>query len=424
MAIGAGQNMQIADLVRLANQAMQAGRLDDATRLWSQVRTLAPGHPQALLHLGQHQLYRGDPAGARALLEQAAGADPANPVVPLNLSAAFRALGDGGGELAALNRALAIDPYFFPALLAKAMYFERIGRRREAARIYKDVLTIAPPQPEEWAQKPLLHAREIVDQNTAELEAFLDAKLAATRARYDGATLSRFDECKDIMAGAKQVQVQRPTMLAFPRLPAIPFYERRDFPWLAEVEGATAAIREELLVLLREDAAEFGAYVNHPDDVPLNQWAELNRSPKWSAYFLWSNGVRVDAHCARCPRTAAIVDRLPMATVPGAAPAAFFSTLAPRTLIPPHTGVTNTRLIVHIPLIVPEGCWFRVGNEKREWRPGEALIFDDTIEHEAWNGSDQLRAILIFDIWNPYLSEAERALVCELVAGYEDYYAS
>ena len=424
MAIGSGQNTQIAELVRLANQAMQTGRLDEATRLWTQVRASMPGHPQALLHLGQHQLYRGDAAAARVLLEQAAAADPANPVVPLNLSAAFRAMGDSFNELAALNRALAIDPYFFPALLAKGMYFERIGRRKEAAKIYKDVLTIAPPHPEEWAQKPLQHAREIVDQNTAALEAFLDRKLAAVRARFDETPLNRFDECKDILTGAKQVQMQRPTMLHFPRLPAIPFYDRSDFPWLAEVEGATAAIREELLVLLREDAEEFGAYVNHPDDAPLNQWAALNRSPKWSAYFLWSNGARVDEHCVRCPKTAAILDRAPMATVPGAAPAVFFSTLAPRTLIPPHTGVTNTRLIVHIPLIVPEGCWFRVGNEKREWKPGEALIFDDTIEHEAWNGSDQLRAILIFDIWNPYLNEAERALVCELLAGVEAYYAS
>jgi aspartyl/asparaginyl beta-hydroxylase (cupin superfamily) len=424
MAIGASHNPQVSELVRLANQAMQAGRLDDAARLWSQVRTLVPAHPQALLHLGQHQLFRGDAAGARTLLEQASAADPANPIAPLNLASAHRALGDPRGELAALNRALSIDPYFFPALLAKAMYFERIGQRKEAAKVYKDVLTIAPAQPEEWARKPLEHARAVVDDNVKALGAFLDRKLAATRAHYSSSELARFDECRDILTGAKHVQVQRPTMMTFPRLPAIPFYERRDFPWLSEVEDATAAIREEVLVLLRDDAREFGAYVNHPDDAPLNQWAELNHSPKWSAYFLWSNGVRVDAHCARCPRTSAILDRLPLASVPGAAPAAFFSTLAPKTLIPPHTGVTNTRLIVHIPLIVPEGCWFRVGNEKREWKPGEALIFDDTIEHEAWNGSDQLRAILIFDIWNPYLSEAERALVCELLAGVEAYYAA
>ena len=399
---------------------MQMGRLDEAARLWNQVRTIQPNNPAALLHLGQHQLHRGDARVARTLLEQAAAADPKNPVVPLNLAAAHRALGDAGAELAALNRALAIDPYFFPALLSKAMHLERVGERRQAAQVYKDVLTIAPPQPEEWMAGPLERAREVVAENTKALDAFIEARLAAARATSGES--ARFDECKDILTGAKRVQAQQATMLHFPRLPAIPFYERRDFPWLAAVEAATDTIRDELITVLREDAGEFGAYVNHPDGVPLNQWAELNRSPKWSAFFLWDNGRRNEAHCARCPKTAALLEQVPMAQVPDAAPAAFFSALAPRTKIPPHSGVTNTRLIVHIPLIVPPGCWFRVGNETREWRPGEALIFDDTIEHEAYNGSDRQRAILIFDIWNPYLSEAERGLVCELLAGYRDYY--
>jgi aspartate beta-hydroxylase len=131
----------------------------------------------------------------------------------------------------------------------------------------------------------------------------------------------------------------------------------------------------------------------------------------------------VDEHCERCPKTTAIIEKMPLAVVPRAAPAAFFSVLEPKTLIPPHTGVTNTRLIVHLPLILPEDCWFRVGNEKREWQMGQAWIFDDTMEHEAWNGSDKTRVILIFDIWNPYLTALERELVCELLANTADYYA-
>jgi aspartate beta-hydroxylase len=82
--------------------------------------------------------------------------------------------------------------------------------------------------------------------------------------------------------------------------------------------------------------------------------------------------------------------------------------------IPPHTGVTNSRSVVHLPLIVPPGCAFRVGGETREWREGEAFVFDDTIEHEAWNPSDQDRAVLILDCWNPYLSEHEREMICRL----------
>jgi aspartyl/asparaginyl beta-hydroxylase (cupin superfamily) len=415
------QDPRIIDLFRAADVALQAGRASDAVQLWNQVLQLDPRSGRALMHLGQHRLQLGDPAGARRLLEDAASAEPNDPVIALNLSAVARAQGDAAGEFAALERALAVDPYFLPALLGKAVFFDRAGRSRQAASVYKDVLTIAPRNPDAWMVKPLERAREAVAQNVAALDTFLERRLGDARRRSGGGSTS-FNEAKDILTGAKTAKVQQPTMLHFPRLPAIPFYEREDFPWLAEVEAATDVIRAEFLGLLRDDARQFGAYVKHPPGVPLNQWAELNHSPKWSAFFLWQDGKRLDDHCARCPNTAAVLEAAPMVHVPHSAPAAFFSTLEPKTLIPPHTGVTNTRLIVHVPLIVPEGCWFRVGNERREWKPGEALIFDDTIEHEAWNGSDQMRAILIFDIWNPYLSEGDRELVCELLEGYREFY--
>ena len=83
---------------------------------------------------------------------------------------------------------------------------------------------------------------------------------------------------------------------------------------------------------------------------------------------------------------------------------------------PAHVGVDNTRLVCHLPLVVPPGCWFRVGAETREWREGEAFAFDDTIEHEAMNPTDVLRIVLIFDVWHPGLAEAERAAVAATIA--------
>ena len=78
--------------------------------------------------------------------------------------------------------------------------------------------------------------------------------------------------------------------------------------------------------------------------------------------------------------------------------------------------MTNTRAIIHLPLVVPPGCEFRVGGETRAWREGEAFAFDDTIEHEAINRSEKSRLVLIFDVWNPHLSDRERALVTEFYA--------
>ena len=80
--------------------------------------------------------------------------------------------------------------------------------------------------------------------------------------------------------------------------------------------------------------------------------------------------------------------------------------------------------MVHVPLIVPPGCGFRVGAERREWHPGNAFVFDDTFEHEAWNDSDVPRAVLIFDIWSPSMSIAERELVSEASAAMSDFYGT
>jgi aspartate beta-hydroxylase len=207
-------------------------------------------------------------------------------------------------------------------------------------------------------------------------------------------------------------------------LPALEFYPREDFPWLDALEAATPVIREEFERVFAEDQDSLQPYISYPDGVPLDQWRELNRSRKWSAYFLWRDGKPIEANIARCPRTAALLSAAPMHDVPGHAPTAFFSILDAGAHIPPHTGVTNSRVIVHVPLVLPGACRFRVGSQTREWRMNEAWVFDDTIEHEAWNDSAYPRAVLIFDIWNPFLTETEREVIRETVPAMAEYYGA
>lgn len=408
----------VGALVERARQAMMAGQWDDAALLWERVVSAAPNHPLALLHLGQHAALRGDLAGAVQLLNRALAAAPRDVATLFNLSAVHRRMGDTAAELTFLDRAIAADPYYLPALLAKGRALERSAKPRQAARIYRDALAIAPPDaslPAEL-QSALAHAREAVRKNAEEFESFVAQSPGILAWARKSDFPESFREARAIMAGSKKPFVQQPTLLHYPRLPAIPFYDRKQFAWLAAVEEATALVREELTDVLQEQQAEFSPYIGRP------QGTQSEYAKRWTAYFLYQNGKRIEDHYARCPKTAALMEQVPLATVPGAAPAVFFSALEPKTTIPPHTGVTNTRLIVHLPLIVPEGCWFRVGNETREWKVGEALIFDDSIEHEAHNDSSELRVLLIFDIWNPYLSDMERELVCELLSNMKDYY--
>jgi aspartyl/asparaginyl beta-hydroxylase (cupin superfamily) len=205
-------------------------------------------------------------------------------------------------------------------------------------------------------------------------------------------------------------------MLNFPALPAVSFFEREQFPWFEKLEEATPVIVEELQCVLRSPAADdFAPYIHYPPGAPINQWGELNHSRRWASYFLYFNGARQDGACAAAPRTALLAESLPLLDVEAFGPTVMFSSLAAKTRIPPHTGSTNVRAVVHLPLILPGPAWFRVGNDRREWRMGEAWAFDDTIEHEAMNESDETRIILICDAWNPSLSGPERALVSAML---------
>lgn len=221
----------------------------------------------------------------------------------------------------------------------------------------------------------------------------------------------RFEACADTALGRRKIYHPAPFGLQFPFLPNDEFYLRRLLPFLDSPEAEKDAIRAEGEALLAGGGEGLAPYVANPPGTPPDKWSELDHDTRWSALFLYRFG-RPDAEALkRFPATARALARLPRADIPGRAPTAFFSLLKPRTSIPPHTGVTNVRTIIHLPLIVPDGCSFRVGGETRTWKVGEAFGFDDTIEHEACNNSDQPRVVLIADVWNPYLTEAEKALI-------------
>lgn len=380
---------------------------------------------KALIRDAMSALQAGDMPRALAALDQAGAADPADAEVPMNRALALRMRGDLNGALVAIDRSLALDPYSLMALLSKATLLEQLGAPKEAAKVFRNALKIAPPDEALPAHlKPVLErARQAVGANTAALNAFLREHTAAARATHGDADLSRFDECLDILSGAKKAYVQEPLFLAYPKLPPLTFYPREHFAWMETLEAQSEVIRDELVAQLKVYWSKFHPYMQLPAGAPVNQWAALNHSPDWSSLHLWRDGKRVEENCALFPKTTAILDTLPMADQPGFAPTAMFSVLQPRTTIPPHTGSSNTRLIAHLPLIIPEGCRFRVGNDVRPWVMGESFVFDDTIEHEAWNDSDQLRAVLIFDVWNPLLSAAERAMVSALTTALNAYNA-
>jgi tetratricopeptide (TPR) repeat protein len=421
----AGDDQRIQMLIDAADKARLDGRADEAARLAHQAELESPQHPLVLNEVGQRMLLSGNLVGARAVFAQALQGNSSNASLWINLAAALRGLKRHDEEMQAIQQALTIEPHNLRAMLQKASLQELQNDMRAAAFTYRTALrSIKPTTPvPAWMHELLAHARKVVEANNRALESFLEQRLTTLRAEYSAVPLHRFDRCLAILMQRTRVYQQQPSFLYFPQLAAIEFHDRASFPWLDSIEAATDDIRAELVDVLAADSAALEPYVAHGTRRSIEQkWRELHKSRRWSVYYLWRDGVAYEEHLARCPRTAAALESWPRCEVPGASPNALFSILDARTRIPPHTGVNNTRLFVHLPLLIPPGCGFRVGAEQREWQPGKAFVFDDTIEHTAWNDSDEPRAVLIFDIWNPEVSAEERAMVCSAVAGVGEFY--
>ncbi len=404
---------EIQQALAAAAQAQRGGQPAEAARIYRIILDRAGEQPVALNALGMQALAAGDLNAAAGLYRRAIAADPHSPELWMNLAKAYRLAGDDPAEQAALEGALALDQRHFMALVRLAELLERLGELTRAADRWTGVLAMAHliEEPTPALVAMFEHARDFVADQRAGFGAAVDSGLADARAGLSAAQRRRFDAAVDHQLGRRQIYANHCAGLHFPFLPADEYFERSHFPWLETIEAQADPIRAELEALLSADQPGILPYVSMAPGTPVNKWSALDNKLDWGAFHLWKNGKRDDAACARCPRTAAAVEALPLADIPNRAPTVFFSLLQPGAKLPAHTGVSNVRTVIHLPLIVPAGCGFRVGGETREWRENEAWAFDDTIEHEAWNTSDRMRAILIFDTWNPHIREEERALI-------------
>ena len=372
--------------------------------------------PQLRNALGLAALEAGDAGKAIGHFTAAAEADPTATALWMNLAKAQRLAGNDDAERSALEQTIAIDPIHLMALIRLAELHERRGELGSATDRWNIALGFLVQFP-----NPTPQLRQVIDHGSAFLagqrEALADALaagLADALAAASERDRTRAVAACDMMTGRRDMIPNRCHGFFYPFLPTDEYFDRAQFPWLGQLEAATPVIRGELQAILASADPGLAPYIDMPPGTPRNLWSALDRSPDWSALHLWRDGERVDAVCERAPRTAELVEALPLASIPDRAPAVFFSILKAGKTIPPHTGVTNIRSIVHLPLIVPGNCGFRVGGETREWREGEAFVFDDTIEHEAWNHSDQDRVLLILDCWNPHLSADERDIILRI----------
>jgi len=382
--------------------------------------TLSAADAQVLLQDSVTALRAGDAAKARTLLEelQQAG-DTIDPQWLLSAHAC-RMMGDDAAEEAALQKLLAIDKRHLAALLLMGELKARQNDDRAANAFYRAALNMvgAGTRVTDDLRPKLKQAEMFLAGAHGRFEDFLLRKLSETGLQGND-TPKPVSNAIDMLMGRREIFHQKPSMFHYPGMPQREFYERREFPWLEQLEAAIPDMQEELAGVIAS-TQKFSPYVESIPDRPRPNNPLLDDS-NWGAFYFWKSGEAIAENIAKCPKTVSALGAAPIPVIQERSPMALYSVLEADTHIAPHFGMLNTRLICHIPLVIPNDCALRVGGETRPWKDGEALIFDDSFEHEAWNRSNERRVILLFEIWRPEISETERSALTTIFEAINEY---
>ena len=411
-----------------AQQLLRQGRVAEAERAFLQILAASPDNVEALNVAALIALRNGETKRSLELLDRSVSLNPADPVTQHHLGLAQEAAGNLEAAAAAHRAALQAAPQLHVARLHLGRALEQLGHKHEAIVQYARALADAQQQGR-WLNPDTTPAalrgaieHAVLAVRSDRREAFQQI-LARLTARYGAADMGRVGKCLRIYFNEEQPVYpdprQQPTFLYFPDLPANTYLNLAKCPWIPALEAQTAAIREEMLALL--PSAQGRERVFTSDELELVNLRGLDVAPTWNGYYFYRHGERRADNCLACPRTAAALEAVPLAHVREHAPEVLYSVFTPGTHLLPHRGVTNTRLVGHLPLLVPDDCVLNVGGEPHHWQEGRVVVFDDTYEHEAWNRSAKTRVVMIFDIWNPYLTEAECAAVTDLIGDIGDF---
>jgi len=385
-------NLEALNIVGLAS--LRLGQFHRARELLSRATAASPGHAASHHHLGRAAELMGDLKAARTAYARATQLSDALPAARLHLAAVLEQLGDHPGAL---------------------VQYARVMSDTQSQGKWLDVSTTPPA-----LVSLVAHAAQVVRDGR---RALFYGLLEPLVAEFGRGGLARVERMLRIHLNDEAPMYpdarQKPTFLYLPDIPPTPFLDRALCPWVEGFEGLTGDIRTELQALLRTDAGAEDVFTTA--EIAAQNLQSARGTPGWSGYYFYRHGERREANGAACPVTSSALARLPLSHVGDHGPEVLFSVFTPGTHLLPHRGVTNTRVVGHLPLIIPPDCALRVGGEVHAWEEGRVVVFDDTYEHEAWNRSDQIRVVLIFDLWNPHLSDLERTAVARLVVAMGEF---
>lgn len=377
----------------VASQGLMAlGRFAEAAGRLEALTVASPGIGEAWMRLGACRLHLGDTAGAAAALERGLEHAPDSFIARLQLAESLQVLGRSDEAL--------------------VQFFRAVTTAQAKGRWLNDQTT-APD-----LREPVRRAMAIIDAGRQAL--FSDA-ISPLIQQHGAEALQRVTHALQGYLGLRPAGSpdprQKPTFLYVPDLQPEPYFDRALFPWYAALEQAADAIRADLQRVLaaREGLQPFLDFSGGARKSDFLDNARDLDAAAWDGYFFYRHGEAYAEHLAACPATSAALAQVPLTRIDGHAPEVLFSLLSPGTVIKPHHGVTNSRVVTHLPLIVPTDCALEVGGVEHAWTEGRCVTFDDSFLHAAWNRSDHLRVVMILDTWHPRLREVEVQALTQLV---------
>ncbi len=396
-----------------SNQVLQA------ESLYSGILKKWPDSLEACVQLARFAMDRADPGRAAPLLERARALAPNHPQLAVNLGFAYAHSGRPAGACRLMEETTAKFPDFHPAWLLLSQVRDVSGDRTGANKALMQAIRRAQSKGEWLDEKTtpaalldtVLQGVERVRQWRREV---LVQSFEAMRGEYGSDALQRVDRALGHFLGESDAKPedprQAPRFLFVPDLPATPFLDPALLPWTQRLIESYGAIRGEAQLRLAErPAAASAAGTDNP-------------TASWDGYYFVRHGARIAANHVSCPATSAVIDTLDLCQIRDQAPSVCFSWMSPQSNIAPRFGLTNSRVVVHLPLIVGGDSGLRiVDGEARTWVAGEPCVLDDSFQHELWNKDSEPGAILLMDAWNPHLSGIEQRALGQLVEAISDF---
>jgi aspartate beta-hydroxylase len=378
-------------LFALADLALERDNIDLAELQLKKLEKIIPGDPDLLMGMIELRLFRGELAIAEQELETFVTKFPDAAIAWLRLATVREQLGKDDAAMRARGQGI---------------------QRAQAHGRWKSLASIEP----QFQDEIIGHMERFREQQRDLYQGLLES----LQERLGADALMRFEQAiaryLDKAPIAPTDSRQKPGFLFFPDLSNKPIPKLKQASWIKAVTKKLPALQQEAMALLQDPSAWISFFGNPRGQSIQNVLRCDTPSSGCEAAYFFRQGQRVDVLHERCPEISAALASLPVCEIPGQAPEACLSLLHPGTAILPRHGVTNTRLIVQIPLVTNTGAYLSfTGEENQEWSLGTPIIYDDTFEHSEHNESDTPRLSLMVDIWHPGLSDAEKTAITEFV---------